>query len=365
MKFHYEMPANVFFGRNAVAVHAEEFEKAGKMALIVTGKSSAKRNGAYEDVSQVLKERHIGHVVFDQVEENPSLETIEKAAQIGKENQVDFVIGIGGGSPMDAAKAVAVFIKNPEIDRENIFCGKALEHIPVIAVATTSGTGSEVTPYSIVTSKAEKTKKNLGQIIFPKAAFLDSKYTFDLPYEITLHTAIDAFSHLVEGYLNVNSSVMSDMYAEKGFALFSGCLENLVKKEMDEEFRDTIMLVSMLGGIQIAQTGTSLPHGMGYHLTYHKGVPHGMANGVLTTEYLKIFRNQDKINRMLSILRFHDIEEFSEMFQKLVHVQISITEEEIMEYSTSFISNKAKVMNHPEAVELNDIVAIYRNSLLF
>lgn len=364
MEFKYSMPTVIYFGEDSILKNKEVFSKIGNKALIVTGRSSAKKNGSYDDVVKALSQVEVEHVLFDEVEENPSLETIEKASGVGKANNVDFVIGIGGGSPMDASKAIAVFIKNPEINMDNIFCGKQLESIPVIAVATTSGTGSEVTQYSIVTSNKEKTKKNLGQSVFPKIAFVDSKYTLNLPYDITVNTAVDAFTHLVEGYLNSNSTYMSDLYGERGFELFNHCFEKLIKKELDKEFRSKVMLASTLAGIQISQNGTSLPHGMGYALTYFKGLPHGLANGVLTIEYLKSFKNTTKIERMLEILQLNKLEDLEAIFKKLINVNIEITDEEIMQYSKSLISNKAKLKNHTEEVELEDIVQIYSKSLL-
>jgi len=364
MEFKYSMPTKIYFGEDSVLKNKEVFSKIGSKALIVTGRSSAKKNGSYDDVINALSAVGVEHILFDEVEENPSLETIEKGSNIGKDNNVDFVIGIGGGSPMDAAKAMAVFIKNPEINMDNIFCGRQLESIPVVAVATTSGTGSEVTQYSIVTSNKEKIKINLGQSIFPKAAFLDSKYTFELPYDITVNTAVDAFTHLVEGYLNTNSTFMSELYGEKGFELFKYCFEKLIKKEFDKEFRAKIMLASTLGGIQISQTGTSLPHGMGYFLTYFKGLPHGLANGVLTIEYLKSFKNKTKVEKLLKILDLNTLDELEMIFKKLINVNLQITEEEILEYSKTFVSNKNKLKNHPEEVHLEDIVHIYSKSLL-
>ncbi|MBU5455234.1 iron-containing alcohol dehydrogenase family protein [Caproiciproducens sp. MSJ-32] len=363
MEFIYSMPTKVYFGKDVILKNKEVFSSIGRKALIVTGRNSAKRNGSYNDVVKALSDSRIDYILFDEVEENPSLETIEKGSIIGKDNNVDFVIGIGGGSPMDASKAIAVFIKNPEVKKDNIFSQKQLKSIPVIAIATTSGTGSEVTQYSIVTSNKEKTKKNLGQSVFPVAAFLDSKYTFDLPYEITVNTAIDAFTHLVEGYLNTNSNYMSEIYGEKGFELFKYCFKKLINKELDSNFRNKVMLASTLAGIQIAQTGTSLPHGMGYPLTYFKGLPHGLANGVLTIEYLKSFKDKSKINRMLNLLGMN-LEELEDIFNKLINVNIEITEEEIINYSKSFVSNKSKLKNHTEKVELEDIIQIYKKSLL-
>lgn len=364
MEFRYSMPTEIYFGEDAVLKNKEVFSSIGKKALVVTGRRSAKMNGSYDDVKQALSETGTDHILFDEVEENPSLETIEKGSEIGKKNLVDFVIGIGGGSPMDAAKAIALFIKNPEINKENIFSAGKLESIPVVAVPTTSGTGSEVTQYSIITSFKEKTKKNLGQSIFPKAAFVDCKYTYNLPENVTVNTAIDAFTHLTEGYLNTNSTYMSEIFGEKGFELFKHCFVKLVKKDFSKEFREKVMLASVMGGIQIAQTGTSLPHGMGYPLTYFKGLPHGLANGVLTIEYLKSFRDQRKINRMLRILGYDTLEELEDVFNQLIDIKVDITEEEIIDYSEQFISNKGKLKNHPEEVTFKDIVRIYSKSLL-
>lgn len=364
MKFNYLMPTQMYFGKDAVLNNKEVFSTIGTKALIVTGRSSAKKNGSYDDIRRALEANDIAYHLFDEVEENPSLETIEKGSQMGKENKVDFVIGIGGGSPMDAAKAMAVFIKNPQINKDNIFEAKALDSLPVVAVATTSGTGSEMTQYSIVTSDKEETKKNLGQSVFPKLSFLDSKYTYDLPDHITINTSIDAFTHLLEGYLNTNSTVMSDIYGEKGLQLFESCFKKLVSHDLDHEFRDNVMLASALAGIQIAQSGTSLPHGMGYPLTYFKGMPHGLANGVLTVAYLRTFKDQTKINKVLELLGMTSLDQLEAVFDQLIDVEIDITAEEIEAYSKDFFSNKGKLENHLEEVTLDDIREIYTSSLL-
>jgi alcohol dehydrogenase len=361
--FNYSMPTEIFFGRDCIKNNKNAMIKLGRSALIVTGKSSSKNNGSLEAVTKALESLNIHYVIYDDVEENPSLETVEKAATVGKNLKVDFVIGLGGGSPLDAAKAIAVFINNPHINMDNVFRSGKLQSLPVVAVPTTSGTGSEVTPYSIVTVHKEETKKNLGQNIFPAIAYLDSTYTDDLPYSITVNTAVDAFTHLVESYLNTNASVLSDTYAEKGFELFNFCFDSMLQKELTKDFRDKVMLASMLAGICIAQTGTSLPHGMGYSLTYYKNLPHGLANGVLTVEYLKTFRNKDKINKMLSILEIGDLEALKVILDSLFKVDLKLTEGEIAQYASSVTENKAKLKNHPDEVDVQIIEEIYRKSL--
>lgn len=364
MKFDYSMPTEIYFQRGSIEKNKNAMKKLGCKALIVTGKNSSKRNGSLKDMTDALESLNITYSIFDEVEENPSLETIEKAAKIGKELKVDFLIGIGGGSPLDASKAVAVFIKNPQVNIDNIFTSGKLESIPVVAVPTTSGTGSEVTQYSIVTVHKEQTKKNLGQSVFPSIAYLDSSYTDSAPYSVTVNTAVDAFTHLVESYLNSNSTIMTDIYDEKGFELFKFCFDSLTRKELTEEFRDKVMLASMLGGIAIAQNGTSLPHGMGYALTYNKNLPHGLANGMLTVAYLKSFKDKNKIMKMLNILGLKNLEELKSIFDSLFHVAIELSAEEIHQYAFSLAQNKAKLKNHPEEITSQDIEQIYKNSLL-
>lgn len=365
MEFKYFMPARVIFGENCILENKNLLKTLGSKALIVTGRRSAKANGSYDDVSQALTAVGIDYLLFDEVEENPSIATVEKGASLGKAEKVDFVIGIGGGSPMDASKAMAVLIKNPTLSLEEVFTAQALDHIPVVAVATTSGTGSEVTQFSIVTDSKAETKRGIGQTVFAEIAFVDSKYTISLPYDVTVNTAIDAFSHLVEGYLNVSAhkNCMSDLYGEAGFELFKDCFENLLKKNLDKEFREKVMFASTLGGIQIAQNTTSLPHGMGYALTYHKGVPHGLANGVLLIEYLKTFSDQSKINKMLKLLGLKNLDELAAILDKLIDLELEITEEEIMDYARAFTSNDEKLKSHPEKLTLEGIAAIYKNSL--
>lgn len=364
MVINYLMPTKILLGKKVIDTHKELLKNYGEKAYIITGKKSSKVNGSYGDVVKALEEQRIDYTVFDDIEENPSLETIERAAELGKREKVDFIIGIGGGSPLDASKAIGIFINNEGVNKENIFNIPALKSLPIIAVPTTSGTGSEVTPYAIVTDHKAKTKKNLGQIVFPEIAFLDPSYTENMPYSVTVNTAVDAFSHLAEGYLNANASLITDMYAEKGIELFGQCLKSLLDNSIDYSVREKLMLSSTLGGMLIAQTGTSLPHGMGYALTYFKGVPHGMANGILFGEYLKVFKNKDKVNNILRLMNLQSLDELQHILSLLLKLNIEITEEDIIDYTKSMVENKAKLKNHPENIEFEDIFNIYKNSLL-
>lgn len=358
----YFMPTEVLMGESIVSQSGELFKRFGKKALIVTGKHSSKKNGSLDDCCAILSQMGIGYSVFDEVEENPTLETIAKASIQGIKEKTDFIIGIGGGSPLDAAKVIGILIKNPEITIDTIFDVPALSSLEVIAIPTTSGTGSEVTPYAIVTDHRSQTKRNIGHKVFPALAFLDPSYTYDLPYSITINTAIDAFTHLAEGYLNVNASTFSDTQAEKGLLLFSKSLPALKENQITPEVRADLMIASSLAGFVIAQTGTSLPHGMGYALTYHKGLPHGIANGILFPAYLESFKDCSKLNQMLHWLGFSELNQLTTILKSLVQVNINISLEELENYALQMSSNEAKLKNHPEAIDFNGLFEIYKKS---
>lgn len=363
MNINFYMPTKVLMGKNIVTNSADLLKQYGNKALIVTGKHSSKANGSLEDVKEALRLAEINYEVFDKIEENPSLETIEFGAILGKEANVNFVIGIGGGSPLDASKAIAIMIKNPKLTKETVLTSDKLEALDVIAVPTTAGTGSETTQYSIVTVHKEKTKKNLGQSVFPKLALLDASYMNNMSTNTTINTAIDAFSHLVEGYLNINSNFLTDSIAEKALKVWGECIDALVKEEFTFEIREKLMVSSTIAGMVIAQTGTSLPHGMGYSLTYFKGVPHGIANGCLYKEYLKVFKNREKVNNIWRVLGLESYAELEKLLEKLTKVNIEITEDEIKEYTDGMWNNKAKLKNHTEEITYDEIYNIYKNSL--
>lgn len=362
MNFTYYMPTKVFAGRGIIQNRKEEFTDYGQKALIVTGRNSARKTGALADVIKAIGEMNKEYVVFDKIEENPCTQTVAEAARLGKEAGADFVIGIGGGSPLDAAKAIGMMIKNQEVTEETLFSSKKLESVPIVAVPTTAGTGSETTPYAILTDHKAQTKRNLGQTIFCKAAFLDASYTEHLPYTITVNTALDAMTHLVEGYLNTNSMFISEMLVEKGLELWGMCKEELLSGCLSFEIREKLMLSSAIAGMVIAHTGTSLPHGMGYPLTYFKGMAHGLANAVLFKAYLRSFKDQSRVNAIYHFMGCASKESFERLLDQLIHCDLCLSRDEISSWSQSMAANQGKLKNHPEKADCETIYNIYAQS---
>jgi len=337
MQFKFYIGTKVLFGKGCVAENKAEFGKYGKRALVVTGRHSGKASGALDDVIAVMDGLGIEYRIYDRVENNPSLDNVKEGGDVARDFKADFIVGIGGGSPLDAAKAVAVLAVNDMDPLElynNSFKNKPL---PLLAIPTTAGTGSEVTPYSILTRKDKQTKMSFSsEDIFPKVAFLDARYTESMSYSVTVNTAVDALSHAVEGFLSRRSKAVSDILAVESIRLFGECSRSLLENSIDFETREKLLYMSTLAGMVISHTGTTVVHGMGYPLTYFKDIPHGKANGLLMEEYLKFNYGyvKEKIDKVLGLLGLRDIEEFGGVMDKLVGKGLAISEEEIDLYSS-------------------------------
>ena len=364
MQWTYEMPTKIIVGKGCIGANSQLLRAMGKKAYIITGRHSAKQSGALDAIREALKVEGIDYCVFGAIEENPSLETLECAKNKGLEAQVDFVIGIGGGSPLDASKGIAVMLAHQELGAHNLIGDTPLDGLPVIAIPTTAGTGSEVTPYAIFTDHKAQTKRNFGHRIFPQIAYLDASYMMAMPDSVTIQTAVDAFSHLAESYLNVKSNLMSELFVEKGIRLWADCLGALQNKTFTYEVREKLLLASTFAGMAITQTGTSLPHTMGYGLTYHKGMPHGIANAVLYGAYFRSFKDQTRVQQIIEWLGLKNQEAFEETLTRLIGApDCSVTDEEIKLYTKETMVNKAKLMSHPEEVTEESIYKLYKASL--
>ena len=340
------IPTLIYSEKNCILKHSSELAKFGKKALIVTGKQSSRINGSLTDLCDALNKHDIDFVIFDDIEENPSVETVMTARAYGLLEQVDFVIGIGGGSPMDAAKAIALMITNSDKDESILYQKMDLEYIPVVAVPTTAGTGSEVTPYSILTLHGERTKRSISHEIFPRLALMDARYLHTASRSCIVNTAVDALSHLVESYLNTNANQFNRVYSEKGLRVWGEVKEALRSNELKEEDYEKLLHASMFGGMAISHTGTSLPHGMSYTITYELGVPHGKAVGIFLAGYIACYKNQHEVERVLSLLGFESSEAFASYLVELLG-DVKISEELLEKVVKDIRSNQSKLKNYP------------------
>ena len=350
---------------------SKEIARQGRKALIITGRFSAKRNGALMELQKVLQDTGTEYVIYDKIEENPSVETIMEARDLGISKGADFCIGLGGGSPMDAAKAVAILLFHSDRGADYLYekptnldideNGNTLAY-PVIEIPTTCGTGSEVTGVSVLTRHDLKTKKSLPHRVYPVLALLDPRYLMHAPYEILRNTAIDAMAHFIESYINTNATEEIKQKILAGLKLWSSGKEvitgdrkvgYLSNPDMSAEERVTdlkilsdMLTASMMAGEVIAVTGTSLPHALSYRLTYHAGIAHGPATGIFQPGFMS-YADEKTQKALLRAMDFRDLNEFREFLGKTCDIK-GISD---LDYSLIIENSIKDILSEPARME--------------
>ncbi|APT71561.1 alcohol dehydrogenase [Thermosipho affectus] len=346
MKFY--LPTKVFF-EDGYKDSIIEIEKLGNTFLIITGKSS-KKNKSLDELVDVLKKLNKKFEIFDETLENPPKEMLYKIIDKFGKNW-DVIVGLGGGSPMDAAKAIAVLCKN-DIKVEDLYDNlKYNSASKILCIPTTSGTGSEVTQYSVLTINNVK-KGFKHDVIFPNVSILEPKYTLTLSKELTISTALDALSHAVESFLSLRASEFSKLYALEAIKLIKQNLNKLVEDLQNYELRKKIMLASFYAGIAISLTGTTIAHSLGYSLTSEKGIKHGLATAVFLPFEVKNSGKEEEIKEILG-----DPLEFLKSLN--VSIEFSIEDEEIERWSNRVL-NSSHVKVTPGNYNLNKIREAYK-----
>ncbi|MEM1485434.1 iron-containing alcohol dehydrogenase [Oscillospiraceae bacterium PP1C4] len=292
MNLNFNMPVHLITEHNCVANHAPLFKRMGSKAMLVTGGSSAKRSGALDDVISALNAQNIPYLIFDEVQQNPLISTCKKAGKMAMENGVDFLIGIGGGSPQDATKAIAVFAANDIPDEEIYSCNWENKALPFALVGTTAGTASELTHFSVLTIDRTGRKRSLGcQQTYAAYAFGDAKYTYTLPFSFTLSTTLDALSHAIECYYSTAANACSDLFAIEAVRVLLEVHRKLTgmtkAEEITDELRDALYEGSLLAGFALNHCGTCFCHTMSYFLSEDYDIPHGFACAVTLPDFIE------------------------------------------------------------------------------
>lgn len=377
------VPTMFFYGRGSLKTHGPEIlPRYGKRAYIITSRFIENReNIALKEARELLDSLGIEYGYTEEVEENPSIRSIVAMMPGVRAFNPDFIIGVGGGSSIDSAKAVSVLLEHP-VEMDNIpdatksFYEGSLPHesiysegkLPVFAVPTTAGTGAEVTAFSVITNEETHAKLAISHAVFCVGAFLDGRYIDGAP-DLIIHTgAMDALAHAAESYVNKKSNDMNRFYGEIAFRLFSEVKDNMLNDTLTEDDYDKLVMMSNVSGMAFMRSGTTIPHGMGYALSTFKGVNHGLSCSVTLGEYLKIFKepeNQNRALRIATLCGFGSIDEMSDYMSAIIvrDMHITVTEEEIDEWSKSFFNMKYRLTKHPETITEEDIHRIYDASL--
>ena len=292
---YFYMPTRLFTGENCLFQNSGMFASYGSRCLIVTGKHAAKQSGALDDVMKVLEENSISASVYDGVTQNPPLAACMEAGSMAHETGADFLIGIGGGSSLDAAKAASVFAANEGLDEAGFYSSVwPNSPLPVILVGTTSGTGSEMTRVAVLTDSRGRKHSIKHDLLSPALSFGDSRYTENNSLPLTLTTGVDALAHCLESYFSFKGDEISRSFAVRGVRLLFHPLSAAADgAALTKDERRQLYEASILGGLAINTSGTGFPHNMGYFLTERYHVPHGFACAEYLPELLTLAGEYD------------------------------------------------------------------------
>ena len=284
MSFHYYLPVNVVFGCGKVKEVGEIAKPYGKKALIVTGKSSAKKSGLYDKVKDCLKAAGIESVLFDKVSQNPLTTTAMEGAAFAKEHACDVVVAIGGGSIMDCAKAIAFLSVNEGDINDYIFNRLKSENaLPLILIPTTCGTGSEGNGFAVLTNPENGDKKSLRcNAIIAKASIVDPECMMTMPKKVLASVGFDALCHSMEAYTSKISQPFTDALALYAMELIRDSLVDLYHGSEEKEKWEKITIASTIGGMVINQAGVTLAHGMEHPASGLRNIVHGRGLAALT-----------------------------------------------------------------------------------
>lgn len=327
-------------GINCIAENSALLRTFGKKCLIVTGASSAKACGALDDVTAALESEGIRYAVYSRIGQNPLLSDCFRGGEKAREEKAEFLIGIGGGSPMDACKAISLYASNPGLTPRDIYrLQYDKEGLPFVLVGTTAGTGSEATAVSVLTADETNMKKSIKCAdTYADLVFADPKYTYTLPWDITVSTALDAFSHAVEAFLSPLADDTVFSAAEKALPILFAALKALNRGELpDQERRNAVFSAAIYAGMAIDVCGTAFPHAFGYILTESWGIPHGKACTAFLPALVRHTMDTcpDRTQALFQILNC-DFQMFREPVEALTGCVVKMTRQEISSYMPRF-----------------------------
>lgn len=300
MMFDFATAGRIVFGLGRVKELPDHARRCGRGALFVTGKNLERSDA----VRRMILARGVSVTPFV-VEGEPTIEAVKEGVSLARYHTCDFVIGFGGGSAIDAAKAIAALSTNrhPTIDYlEVIGKGVQLEMnpMPMIAVPTTAGTGSEVTRNAVLTSPEHKLKVSLRHpLMLPEVALLDPELTFSVPPAVTATTGLDAVSQLIEPFVSKKANPLTDGFCREGLLMASEGLSRAVKNGSDAEARSQMMMASLCGGLALANSGLGAVHGFASPLGAMLKAPHGALCAALLPSVIRVNlrRSSDETKR--------------------------------------------------------------------
>ena len=376
MMFNYYLPVNIVFGRGRSGEAGKLTAPYGKRVLIVTGGSSAKSSGLYDRVRGSLNNEGIKTFLFDRVKQNPLTSTAEEGAAFAKENGCDAVAAIGGGSVMDCAKAIAFLAVNDGDISDYIFNVKRSDKaLPIIAIPTTCGTGSEENGFAVLTNPDNGDKKSLRcNAIVPKVSIVDPLCMMTMPKKVLASVGFDALCHCIEAYTSKIAQPFTDALSLYAIGLIA---DNFAKVYNDGSFADgwdRITLASTIGGMVINTAGVTLAHGMEHPASGLRNIVHGQGLAALTPVAVEASYKGDEykfanISRLLGGSGAEDCALRIRMLLRDIGLEYTLSELGIKEEDIPWMAENcmkvsaAGIANNPVVFTQQEIAQLYEKAM--
>lgn len=375
------MPKRIISGENALNESKAYLKSFGKRVLIVTDKVMTDL-GNVKVLTEVLDSENIEHVLYNEINSEPTDTMIEKGIKLYKENQCDFLIGLGGGSPIDSTKAIGAMITNE--GKISDYMGREIEkELPPFAVIpTTAGTGSEATQFTIITDTKNDVKMLLkGANLLPNLAIVDPRFTMTAPAKITAATGLDALTHAIEAYTSRKAQPLSDSFAVSAVKRIFKYLPIAFDTPKDLKAREEMSIAALEAGIAFNNSSVTIVHGMSRPIGALFHVPHGLSNAMLL-EACFIYVVDGAYDRFAQLAKEINIandnmsnEEAAKAFiDEVVKLMVKLeipTLEEFGVDKTKFFDNIEKMAadamesgspsNTRKIIEVDDVIKIYNN----
>lgn len=384
--FNYHQSTKILFGNGRINEIAEIVLLYGNNVLLVTTRATIPAlEQQYTMVKKILTDKGIKVTHFDGVIPNPTVQTITAGAKMARESEADVIIGLGGGSSMDAAKAISVecthpgtswdylYYKIPQPDEKKL--------LPVIAVSTTSGTGSQVTQVAVITNSDERDKSALyNNILYPKICIVDPELMLSVPHFVTATTGFDVFCHAFESTINPGTGAYVDLLAWEAISIVTEFLPKVLINLNDIEAREKMALADLLAGLCIANAGVTLPHGMGMAIGgMYPNVAHGEALAIVYPAFTRFtwksaVRQFAKLARLLNYDLINVADELAaekavtevDNFLKRIGLWISLKEKGMPENEINALAKQCMVLpdykGNPRVATEEEMIELVKQS---
>lgn len=341
MNFTYFIPTKILFGCGKLNELGDQNLPGKKALIVISSGKSTRANGYLERVQNELKRAGVDFVVFDKILPNPILSHVMEGASFARKEGVDFVIGLGGGSSIDSAKSIAVMATNEGDYWDYIHGGsgkgKAVKNdpLPIVAITTTAGTGTEADPWTVITKEETFEKIGFGyDKTFPVLSIVDPELMITVPPHLTAYQGFDALFHSTEGYINKTSYVMSDMYALEAIRLLGKSLAKAVQNGKDLEARSDVALANTLAGMVESTSGCTSEHSIEHAMSgFYPNLTHGAGLIMISEAYYTHMAEKhacdDKMIKMAKALGKEDAKEAMDFVVALKELQKACNVDEL------------------------------------